>query len=564
MGNKKYSVADAVVNALIAEKVEFVFGLVGSHILPIYNALADAPQIRHINTKHEGNAAFMAGMVGHLTGRPGVVLVTAGPGAVNSLTGVAQAYASSYPMVHISGTVPTGSGNEAFHGVDQADFLHKMFLDITKWSVRVERGEDLPAVLSRAFALAVSGRPGPVHVDIPMDVVLQEIEEVPAYQISTIMKTNPSRESVDRVRQALADAKNPMICAGRGVLIHRGEQRLLELAEAIEAPVLTTTFAHGVIPRDHPLYVGSFNDWNATPIGWELLEEADLLLVIGMRTNTFMTKRLRKRAKGDVIVVSFDQPEELQLTGENDQIFPADSQLFLSALLDHHGEFSRPQNDGLRRRINDAFSALEKGLTSLADEMIYTVPMHPCLVTRHLGEQLRDDALVFSGVGNHNSWSSLMLPIRQRDSFIAEGAWGTMGSELPAGIAAKLLYPDRQVVVVIGDGSFLMAASDFVTAVQEQCNILVVVYNDSRYGMINFMQHMDHGRSFGDRIAETNYAALAESFSAVGLRVEHPDDLPQMMEQARKASAHNVVLLDVVCDYRYGWPDVPAIIRSGE
>jgi acetolactate synthase-1/2/3 large subunit len=123
MGDKKYSVAEAVVNALIAEKVEFVFGLVGSHILPIYNALADVPQIRHINTKHEGNAAFMAGMVGHLTGQPGVVLVTAGPGAVNSLTGVAQAYASSYPMVHISGTVPTGSGNEAFHGVDQADFL---------------------------------------------------------------------------------------------------------------------------------------------------------------------------------------------------------------------------------------------------------------------------------------------------------------------------------------------------------------------------------------------------------------------------------------------------------
>ena len=136
--------------------------------------------------------------------------------------------------------------------------------------------------------------------------------------------------------------------------------------------------------------------------------------------------------------------------------------------------------------------------------------------------------------------------------------------ELDRVTAAAGQAPDRQVVVVIGDGSFLMAASDFVTAVQEQCNILVVVYNDSRYGMINFMQHIEHGRSFGDRIAETNYAALAESFGAVGLRVEHPDDLPQMMEQARKASAHNVVLLDVVCDYRYGWPDVPAIIRSGE
>jgi acetolactate synthase I/II/III large subunit len=558
------TVAEIVINAFTEEKVELIFGLVGSHVMPIYDALADAPHLRHINTKHEVNASYMAGMVGHLTGRPGVVLVTAGPGALNSISGVAQAFASSYPMVHITGTVPSNSVNEAYHGVDQADFLHKMFEDITKWSVRVENVTELPAILSKAFALAVSGRPGPVHIDIPVDLVYQDIENVPAYQVSIIEKVKPAQESLDKLIAALSKAKNPMICAGRGALVHHADRQLVELAEAIEAPVLTTTFAHGIIPCNHPLYVGSFDDWNATPIGWELLEEADLLLVIGMRTNTLMAERVCKDATGEVIFISFEAAEEALPMDGIDQLHIADSGLFLNSILEKRTEISRQQNIGLRSRISDFVTALDRGLSSVAEEMNNAVPLHPCLVTRQLSEQLQEDALVLSGVGNSNAWTSLMLPKYQRDSYIAEGSWGTMGSELPAAIAAKLVYPERQVVCVIGDGSFLMAASDFVTAVQEHSNFLVVVYNDSRYGMINVMQKMDHGRSFGDQIADVNYAAFAESFGAVGLRVERPDQLASMMEKAQQATADNVVLLDVVCDYRYGWPDAPAIVRSGE
>ena len=170
MTTKRMSAGQAVVEALKEEQVEFVFGLAGTHVLALYNALADAPEIRHVVVKHESNAAFMAGMVGYLTGRPGVAMVTAGPGATNSLSGVGQAYAASLPMVHISGDVPLNAGNEAYHGVDRRDFLHRMFRDITKWSVHIERAEDIPAILSRAFALAASGRPGPVVIDIPKDI----------------------------------------------------------------------------------------------------------------------------------------------------------------------------------------------------------------------------------------------------------------------------------------------------------------------------------------------------------------------------------------------------------
>jgi acetolactate synthase-1/2/3 large subunit len=186
MTPKKTSAAQAVVDALTAEQVKFVFGLAGTHVLPIFDSLADAHQIRHIVAKHESNAAFMAGMYGYLTGRPGVALVTAGPGATNSLTGVAQAYSASLPMVHISGDVPLSAGNEAYHGVDRRDFLHKMFADVTKWSVRIERAEDIPGILSHSFALAASGRPGPVHVDIPWDIVGATDIETAHYQPSPV------------------------------------------------------------------------------------------------------------------------------------------------------------------------------------------------------------------------------------------------------------------------------------------------------------------------------------------------------------------------------------------
>jgi acetolactate synthase-1/2/3 large subunit len=236
---RKTSAAQAVVDALIAEKVEFVFGLTGTHVLPLFDALADAHQLRHIVTKHESNAAFMAGMVGHLTGRPGVALVTAGPGATNSLTGVAQAYAASLPLVHISGDVPLHAGNEAYHGVDRRDFLHRMFADVTKWSARVERPEEIPDFLSRAFAVAASGRPGPVHVDIPWDIVEATEVKVAPYRASPVEKQAPPQEVVERVRLALMAARRPMICAGRGVLVQRAEEELLALAEALSAPVLS-------------------------------------------------------------------------------------------------------------------------------------------------------------------------------------------------------------------------------------------------------------------------------------------------------------------------------------
>jgi acetolactate synthase-1/2/3 large subunit len=562
MTTRKTSAAQAVVDALIAEKVAFVFGLTGTHVLPLFDVLADAHQLRHVVTKHESNAAFMAGMVGYLTGRPGVAMVTAGPGATNSLTGVAQAYAASLPLVHISGDVPLHAGNEAYHGVDRRDFLHRMFADITKWSARVERPEEIPDLLSRAFAVAASGRPGPVHLDIPWDIVGATEVKVTPYQALPVEKQAPPQELVEQVRQALMAARRPMICAGRGVLVQRAEAELLALAEALSAPVLCTSYGDGAIPHDHPLFVGRFSEWRGNPFAWELLAQADLLLAVGLRSDTRMTDMLVQHAPQETILVALDEPHTLRPVASMQSVAACDSRLFLAHLLAQADAFRRPPESSIRARIARHWATWNRGLARYLAAFEDSQPLHFGCVLQELTGHLEKDAIVLGGVGNHALWARAILPIRDRESYIEETSWGTMGSELGGGIAAKLVYPDRQVVVITGDGSLLMAAPDIVTAVEARANILIVVLNDSRYGIITAIQQRQFQRSFGDEIGVIDFAHLAESIGATGIRVTSPTALPQAVTRALALSAATPVILDVVCNHTHRWPDWNAILAA--
>ena len=563
MKSSRTSAAQAVVDALEAEQVKYLFGLLGSHVLPIFERLADSARVQHVVTKHESNAAFMAGMVGYLTGRPGVVLTTAGPGATNALTGVAQAYSSSLPMVHISGDVPLGAGNEVFHGTDREDFLHKMFTDVTKWSVRVERPEEIPRVLSRAFALAASGRPGPVHVEIPLNLLQAQDVDIPAYQPSPAERQEPPEDALVHARRALALARRPFLCVGRGVLLHRAEAELVVLAETISAPVLYTEFARGVIAADHHLAVGSFSEWRGNPFAWELMAESDLLLAVGLRSGTQMTEMLAQHAPARSMLVALDEPHTLRPVEGMAPVVAGDSRLFLSRLLAHADEFRRPADRSLMARIVRRRRAFQRGLTMHLAPFGERRPMHFGRVMQELAERLDRDAIVVSGVGNHNVWPQMTLAIRDRESFIQENAWCTMGSELGGGIAAKLVYPERQVVVITGDGSLLMVMSDLVTAVEQGANILIVVLNDSRYGMITTLQQKVYGRAYGDEIGQVDFARLGESLGAVGVRVESPEALPEVLTRSLAMSDRRPVILDAVCDYRHYWPDLEAILAQG-
>ena len=563
MTNNKITTAQAVLEAFKKEKVEYVFGLTGSHVLAITDELVNVPQIRCVVSKHESNAAYMAGMYGYLTGRPGVVLVTAGPGATNSISGVAQAYASSLPMVHISGDVPLKTGNESFHGADRADFLHRMFSDITKWSVRIERPADIPGVLSRAFALAVSGRPGPVHVDIPLDIVRATDQDIPPYEISAATTHTPPQELVDKARAALRTARLPLLIAGRGVMTHTAGTELQALAESLGAPVICTEYAQGAIDQDHPLFVGSISEWTPNPMANELLAEADFVLAVGMRSKTLLTDILVEHGPAATILAALDEPGTLLPVPGLAAVVPADTRLFLSRILEHKDVFSGSADSAREARIVRHRQAYKKGLEMHMAECTQATPLHFGHVCTELSRHVEKDVIITTGVGHHNIWAREIFPIRNRESFVQEASWGAMGSELGAGIAAKLVYPDRQVMVITGDGSLLMTISDMVTAVETGANILIVVLNDSRYGIISTMQHEFYDRSSGDKIGAIDFARIAEGYGAVGIRVEAPQDLPGAVARALESSTRSAVLLDVVCDSRYCWPDRPAVLAAG-
>lgn len=551
----------AVVEALVTEKVEFVFGLAGSHVLHIFDALAEQDSIRHVVTKHENNASLMAGMYGRLTGRPGVAVVTAGPGAVNSLSGVAQAYACASPMIHISGTVPLSAYKETFHGVDKDDFLYKMFLDVTKWSVRVERPQDVPEVMSRAFAVSITGRPGPVHIEIPMDMLEADPVEMPAYHRQVPASAVPDENLVADVADLLWEARHPVICAGKGVLAHRATEQLAALADALGAPVLFPYDAWGVIPTSHPLCAGSLRPWRGEPLVVDLMASADMMLAVGLRAGTEVANHLAGHTRARIAHIGFDDEADGGLWEGAAVSAVVDCRLFLEKLVAAARARGWRDDVAIRKKIAEYRLSLEHGFQAIWDEYRDREPVHFGLAVAELGTWLRDDAIVVGGVGKHDVWGRQVLPVRHLFGHVKEGSWGTMGSELPGAIAAKLVFPERQVVALTGDGSFLMSCSDFGTAMEVGANIIVFILNDSGYGTIQWLQERRFGRTYGTEIWGTNFARFAESFGAAGLRVEDPRHLPEAVQQALVLAEETAVIVDIVSDSGYPVPTLEEIAR---
>jgi acetolactate synthase-1/2/3 large subunit len=558
------SASRSIVEALEGEAVEFVFGLAGTHVLPIFDALADSDTIRHITVKHESAAAYMASTYGYLTGRPGVALVTAGPGATNSLTGVAQAFAASHPMVHITGTVPIGSTNEPFHGVDRDDFLQRVFAPVTKWSVRVERLAQIPAILSKAFSLAASGRPGPVHVEIPENLLRSEAGVAGAYTPSPPKRAKPSPEMLDRMAAQLRQAERPIIVAGRGVLVRRAERALVQLAETIGAPVLATIYGDGVIADDHPLALGIFDEWWGNPLAWELIARSDLVLALGLRSGTLMAQELGGHVPGDAIFAALDDPKTLQPLDWAKSTPIVDLAYLLEGLMDRGQALARAADPGTMAQIREYKETLGLGMNAHLRQFAGMQPLHFGCVLQEFATRLPEAAIALSGWGNNRFWARALLPVHRRDSFIGDASWGTMGFELAGAIAAKLVYPGRPAVAITGDGALLMGLGDFVTAVENKANILVLVMNDGRYGNIWQLQMMEFERSYGDRIGRVDFAAFAESVGGKGVRLEGPAEAANAVRQALDLSLGAPVILDAVCDHQFGWPEMEEILATGE
>ena len=553
-------VSKVVADVLMRENVSRVFGIPGSHILSVFDTLVDAP-IRVVTAATETSAAYMAGMHGYLTGKAGVTLVTAGPGAVSSLGGVAQAFASSFPLVHISGDVPVRSAREAFHGTDVADFLHRMFVPVTKRAFRLERPEDTESVLHEAFRIAASGRPGPVHVSIPVDLAQQRIASSGPVSLRPSTSQAASPAFISHVSDRLTRAKRAVIVACRGAL-GDGGARIATLAERVSAPVLTTAYGLGAIDSEHPLALGTFSEFSKNTFAFAQVSSADFVLVLGMRAQTAMSSVLAEAIHCESAFLAYEDdawsPSGMHWRG---LVEVGSARGAVEALLEAVPQ--KPHDQAWTRQIDDDRRAFERGLARAMAPHAAARPLHFGRALGALREVLQEDAMVVSGVGHHHVWARNVLPARNRTAFMAEASWGTMGGELGGGIAAKLLHPERQVVVVTGDGSLLMVLGDFASAVQERANVLVVVLNDSRHGIIGQMQRHTFGRTIADGIPRVDFAAAARSMGGIGIRLEDPAEIDETVRAALAATAAGPVLLDVVSQSDVAWPTRDGLVAAG-
>jgi acetolactate synthase-1/2/3 large subunit len=559
MAKARKSAGQAVVEALVAESVDLLFGLPGSHIHALCDALIDAKGIRFVVCKHENNAALMAELYGRLTGRPGVCVVTAGPGATNSVTGVAQAFAAGSPLVHISGTVPRQSRKGAFHGLDSEEVVHRTFRDVTKWSVRVDEAEDIPRIMAEAFSIATSGRPGPVHLDLPQDLLEEPPTEMWDYTRVPIPARTVDQDLLDRLVKMMLGAERPVICAGVGVRASGATGELVRLAELLGAAVTFPRDAVGVFPATHELSAGTFFTYPPNPFPLQLVDQSDALLVVGMRAGTTGGATMDSHAPQAYAYLTPDG--EPGLSSQAAITAPVDCRALLAALTARLSEENRKPSNWAVHRTTQARELLWRGLDEEVEKWRGHTPLHFGLVLKELLELLDEDALVVGDIGNHGVWASWYFELRGRQTFAEPGMWGAMGFAVPGSIAGKLAYPEKQVVGITGDGAFLMSCSDFGTALEVGTKVVIVVLNDHQYGMIHSLQTKDYGRTIGTELRGPDFVKYAESFGALGIRVEHDSELKSALTRALRADRPAIV--DVICGYDFPHP-APAAWLEGK
>src|SRR5229473_8705587 len=517
----------AAIEVLKANGVEVVFGLNGDHVLRLYDGLADLGGITHVTVKHENNAALAAEAYGRLTGRPGVALTTAGPGALNSISGVASAMASGAPLVSLTGAVPNDAALETFHGVDDVDFTERAFASIAKSSRRVTRAADIQGAIRDAFVLAVAGRPGPTHVEVTRDVLegdpFDAAQPAPAPAVSAEVAPD-----LDRALERIRAARRPVIVAGKGAWYPLVSAALIVLAEALEAPVCHTWEGHGAMPTVHPLSLGPYRVMETLPAVQTELSTADLIVGVGVRVGTEPFRALQGDYGDRLLILdAADAP----IRGYGPAIGSVPS---LATSLRALAAAVRPSLSAgsARATCAEAQRSLARGLEVEMERYAGTRPWHIGRAIAALSERLTPEMVVTSDVSNVKLWVPFQLRTFGPHSHVQSGSWGTMGYALPAALGAAFAYPGRKVVALAGDASFLMSSSDLVTFAQLRLPVVIGVHHDGRIGMINYMQTMVGREPYATEIGDVDYAKMAEAAGLKGLRVDDPDRVGAAWDEA--------------------------------
>ena len=522
--------ADLLVECLEAEGVEYVFGIPGEETLELNRAL-EASSVRFVPVRHEQAGAYMANVVGRLTGRAGVCLGTLGPGATNLVTGVADAFLDRAPMVALTGQAGQARIHKESH--QHIDVLGLMD-PITKWNARAGDPTTIPEVVRKAFKLAESEKPGPTHIELPEDVMGEPYAGSPLPRQAPV-RTEPFEADVARAAQILAAARAPVALAGNGVVRNRAVDALRAFVAAVGLPTAVTFMGKGVIDADDPLYLGAVGlqagDFEMAGFG-----DADVVVTIGFDLVEIPPSLWNPG--GDKTIVCLDT-----LPAEVDQDFLPAVELVgnLEAVLgrlasacagvSHTGGSHR-----LRQVVTDRFD-------TASDDDAY--PMHPPRVLYEIRQALGRSDFLVSDVGLHKLWVGRMFPAYEANTVLIANGLAGMGFALPAAIAAKLIHPERKVVAVCGDGGFLMNVQELETAVRLGTPFVTVVWEDRQFGSIAWKQDRRFGEHFGVDFTNPDFVGLAESFGLAAWKASAADELGELLRHALDLSVPSLIALDI-------------------
>ena len=540
--------ATSLVKSLEAAGVEVMFGLPGGAILPAYDPIFDST-IRHILVRHEQGAGHMAEGYAHVTGRPGVAMVTSGPAATNMVTPLCDAYMDSIPMVAITGQVGTSAiGTDAFQECDTVGITRS----ITKHNDLVMSAEDLPMAIRQAFHIATTGRPGPVLIDVPKDVLQNtmswnwpsqdEVEDsLPGYKPNTKGHARMIKEAAHLILRA----EKPILYVGGGVLKARAASALRELAEMLQIPVVTTLMARGAFPDNHPLCLG-MPGMHGTATAITAMQKSDLLIALGARFDDRVTGRVNSFApEAKIIHVDID-PAEQGKVRKPDVPIVGDCRLVIEAMIEalrdlmQGGEKQadltpwRSRVSGWREQFPLAYEPSEPGEA-----------LKPQFCLEKLRDAAPEGTILVSGVGQHQMWSSQYWNFNEPYTWVNSGGLGTMGFSIPAAIGAKVGRPDKTVWAIDGDGCFQMTAQELVTTSLERIPIKVGILNNSYLGMVRQWQEMFYEERYSEVYLSPDlpdFVKWAEAMGCVGIRVDDPSEVESAIDRANSINDRPVVV----------------------
>ena len=528
--------------SLVQEGVDVIFGYPGGAIMPVYDALYDyQKKIKHILVRHEQGAGHAAEGYARMTGRPGVALVTSGPGATNLVTAITDAMLDSVPIVCITGQVSASLlGSDAFQ---EADIIG-VTTPITKWNYQITKASEIPEVFAKAFHIASTGRPGPVLIDITKNAQFDMLEfsykKAPAI-VGYQPNTRPNDKQIEAAADLLNKAKRPFMLIGHGVLIAKAEREVAQLAEKAEIPVGSTLLGLSALSADHPQYVGMLGmHGNYGPN--VLTNKADVIIAVGMRFDDRVTGRLADYAKQAKIIHIDIDPTELNKNVQTDVPIVADAKEALAALVLKVNKNSHPE-------WLQQFSTLNKQ----EQEKVKDKEMHPktgeitmAEVVTLVSEKTKGEAVIVADVGQHQMIAARYYQPKQTDSYITSGGLGTMGFALPAAIGAKIAASKRQVVAIIGDGSFQMNIQELATLAQDNIPVKVIILNNNFLGMVRQWQELFFEKRYSFvELKNPDFVAVSKGFFVDAERVDERKELSKALDQLLAAKKPTVLEVKV-------------------